>query len=81
MNEILIILVFLIIIYVIYTLGKQETFWGGYFPVPFAGQSLRHYGRSGVDAATDVAPRLFVDINACNINPYCSKCRGYRCCC
>ncbi len=58
-----------------------ESFWGGYFPVPYMGQPLTRYGRSGFIAATD-APKMLVDPDACPVSPhYCERCRGYRCCC
>lgn len=86
-NLLLIFAVIAIVIYVLYTLSpkgccQDESFWGGYFPVPYAGQPLTFYDRSGLDAATDAAPRMLINPNACNVNPYyCERCKGYRCCC
>lgn len=57
-----------------------EKFWGGWFPVPYLGQKVQRYDRTGIDAATD-NPRMFVNWESCPINPYCKGCRGYRCCC
>ncbi len=77
----LIIIVIAIVIYIFYTLRQEESFWGSYFPVPYMGQPLTKYGRSGFDAATD-APKMLVDPDACPVSPhYCERCRGYRCCC
>ncbi len=78
-----------VVVYVLYVLlGRSkgygcnaESFWGGYFPVPYLAQPLTRYGRSGFDAATD-APGMLVDPEACPVSPYyCERCRGYRCCC
>ena len=60
---------------------QREQFWGGWMPVPFAGQAITRYGRTGFDAATD-NPHMIIDTCACPVNPrYCKECRGYRCCC
>ena len=83
----LIVAIIAVIMYVFYTLRPtgccgEESFWGGYFPVPYMGQPLTFYGRSGLDAATDAAPRMLVNADACNVSPYyCERCKGYRCCC
>ena len=82
-NGIVLIVIVAIVICILYfKCQDQESFWGGYFPVPYVNQPLTFYGRSGIDAATDAAPKMLVNPNACNINPYyCKHCKGYRCCC
>lgn len=59
---------------------KDERFWGGYFPTPYMNQPVQSFARTGFDAATD-APHLIVNYDSCPINPYCAKCKRYRCCC
>jgi len=63
---ILIILLILLIVYFYYS--KNEAFWGGYMQVPYAGQKLKMYGRTGYDAATD-NPHLIINPCAYSINP------------
>ncbi len=80
MNGTFIIAVIIILLITI-LISKVEGFWGSTMPVPYMGQPLTQYGRSGIDAATD-APKMFIDPNACPVSPYyCQRCRGYRCCC
>lgn len=50
-----------------------EHFWGGYFPVPYAGQCIQEYGRTGLDAATDQGPVLIINTDDYNINPNYAK--------
>ena len=70
-----------IIAYAVYAFQSKEGFWGGYFPVVYAGQPLVQYGRTGIDAATE-KPKFLMNANACPVNPhYCENCKGYRCCC
>ena len=82
--ELLIFAGFILICYLIWLISRSccgENFWGGYFPVPYSGQPLTYYGRSGLDAATD-DPKMLINVNACNINPTpCPNCNSYRCCC
>ena len=84
-NLLLVIAITILVIYIIYTLRSGccgESFWGGYFPVPYNNQPLTYYGRSGVNAATDAAPTMLINTGACNVSPYyCERCSGYRCCC
>jgi len=80
----IIVIIVIILVLVAFTLCyKNENFWGGYMRVPYVGQRLVAFNRSGLDAATD-NPRMIVNVNSCAINPYCvnkKQCSGYRCCC
>lgn len=81
MNTLTAILSISLLIFIMYRLSySQEAFWGGYMGVPYAGQKIVRYGRTGVDAATD-APKMLIDLCAHPINPaFCSNCTEYRCC-
>ena len=71
----------IVLLYAFYKLCyNTEQFWGGYFPVPYMGQHITNYSRSGYDAATD-DPKMIINIDDYPINPYCQRCKGYRCCC
>lgn len=67
MNTIVIVFVILGML-VLWLSMSKESFWGGYFPVPYAGQPIKYYGRTGLDAATD-DPKMLINVNACSINP------------
>lgn len=66
MNPIYFIL-FLLAICLLYLYSTRETFWGGYIRVPYMGQEVPVFGRTGVDAATD-NPRFFTNCDDFPIN-------------
>jgi hypothetical protein len=66
-DNILLIILVILSIYIIYLLYSKEPFWGGVMPVPYLGQPLKKYGRTGIDATTD-KPRMFINDNAYPIN-------------
>lgn len=47
--------------------SKKEQFWGGVINVPYAGQPVVRYDRTGINATTD-RPTMLVNINSPPIN-------------
>jgi hypothetical protein len=83
MNNLLILILIVAILALVLCLrgGNDESFWGGYFPVPYNGQPIQLFGRYGFDAATD-APKWVIDPLTWPINPpFCPTCNSYRCKC
>ena len=66
-------LLFITIILLIYIIKSfcfyGENFWGGVMQIPYIGQPLKTYRRTGIDATTD-APKMLINYNSCPINPY-----------
>jgi len=76
MNSILVLLVVIVAIFVL-CLCNKESFWGGYLGTPYLAQMVPGFDRAGIDAATG-GYRMFVNPEACPINPSCAYRAG--CC-
>ena len=69
MDDLMYILFAILLAYGLYFIFiRHESFWGGYYPMPYTGQPTVQYGRYGYDAATD-NPRMLVNPCAYPINP------------